>query len=197
MKNLAHFQKGSFLKNQLGYIFVWHQFQHSWSVTMATMLSCGVEFYQGFCKQMLVPHLRVKTYTFATSSAYSAVTWCNHMPHWWHGSCSYKLSITPPIINHRPFTHLVPPYTGYWWLCNADYFLYGSCNWYKLIRLGRVSCPRASMRNYHPVNRLWQHAYIHARTHINISSFDVTLYFSINFTDDVFDVRLRVISRLV
>jgi hypothetical protein len=39
---------------------------------MATILSCGVEFYQDFCKQMLVPHLRVKTYTFATSSAHSA-----------------------------------------------------------------------------------------------------------------------------
>ena len=158
MKNLTHFQKGSFLKNQLGYIFAWHQFQHSWSVTMAAMLSCGVEFYRGFCKQMLVPHLRVKTYTFATSSAHSTVTWCNHMPHWWHGSCSYKLSITPPIINHHPFTRLVSPYTGYWSWCTADYLvLYGSCNWYKLIRLGRVSCPRVSMRNYHPVNRLWQH----------------------------------------
>ena len=142
----------------------------------------------------------VKTYTFATSSAHSTVTWCNHMPHWWHGSCSYKLSITPPIINHHPFTRLVSPYTGYWSWCTADYLvLYGSCNWYKLIRLGRVSCPRVSMRNYYPVNRLWQHAYIHARTHINISSFDVALYFSINFTGDYRWCVwcLRVIFRLV
>jgi hypothetical protein len=83
-------------------------------------------------------NLKYTIINIRTSSAHSAVTWCNHMPHWWHGSCSYK-----PIINHRPFTHLVSPYTGYWWWCTADYFLiYGSWNWYKLIRLGRVSCPR-------------------------------------------------------